>query len=242
MSKLLGRNMGQSIVVGMLMGLATVAAWVMTPRQLMAQMTSLEKTVPARFGDWTQMPSGQQQMALSIAANGERSEEQPYDEVVMRTYANSRGERVMLALAYAREQRQEVKIHRPEVCYRAQGYQQLDEQAVNFAVPRTSGVEGLRLFMQNSGRIEAVSYWIRVGDAYPRGGLDTRLSILKDGLAGKVPDAILVRTSTILTQSSEANTAFQRQERFLAELVQAMRPQDARMLIAQESSALVSAP
>jgi hypothetical protein len=59
------------------------------------------------------------------------------------------------------------------------------------------------------------------------------VAILKDGLAGVVPDAILVRASSILASSDDAAAAYQRQERFLAELVQATRPDARRMLVAQ---------
>ncbi|MRX10982.1 EpsI family protein [Pseudoduganella sp. FT25W] len=229
------QGMRAGVLAGALMVAASVAAWAVQPRQLMAQMTSLEASVPARFGDWTQLRDGVPQMALSVAPDGQRSEEQPYDEVVMRTYVNSRGERVMLALAYAREQRQEVKIHRPEICYRAQGYRELDESPHDFPqLGAQPGIPGLRLLMDGSNRMEAVSYWIRVGAAYPRGGLDTRLAILKDGVAGVVPDAILVRASSILARQEDAAAAYERQERFLAELVHATRPEAARMLVAQK--------
>jgi EpsI family protein len=227
------KNMRVGVLAGVLMTAASVAAWLAQPRQFMAQSASIDRNVPARFGDWRQLGEGVPQMALTVTPDGQRSEEQPYDEVVMRTYVNSQGERVMLALAYAREQRQEVKIHRPEVCYRAQGYSQLEEAGRDFAQVDGSDIPGLRLLMDSGNRLEAVSYWIRVGHAYPRGGLDTRIAILKDGLAGVVPDAILVRASSILAKPEEAASAYERQERFLAELVQATQPQAKRMLVVQ---------
>jgi hypothetical protein len=119
------KNMRLSALVCALMVASSAAAWIVAPRHLMAQSTSLEQTVPLKIGDWTALKEGVPQMALAVAPDGQRSEEQPYDEVVMRTYVNSHGEQVMVALAYAREQRQEVKIHRPEVCYQAQGYKNL---------------------------------------------------------------------------------------------------------------------
>jgi EpsI family protein len=228
------KNLRMAALVAALMAGSGVLALAVTPRTLMAQSTSLARTVPARFGDWTELKDSIPQMALSVTPDGQRSEEQPYDEVVMRTYANSKGERVMLALAYAREQRQEVKIHRPEVCYRAQGYRTLQETAAD--LPQNAphaAVPGLRLLMDNRNRMEAVSYWIRVGQQYPRGGLATRWTILKDGLAGVVPDAILVRASSILAQAGESAGAYERQERFLADMVKSMRPEDAKMLVAQ---------
>lgn len=228
----MNRTMRMSVLVAVLMAGSSVVAWAVAPRNLMAQSTVLERAVPHRFGDWSEMPNGIPQMALAVNPDGQRSEEQPYDEVVMRTYSNSKGQQVMVALAYAREQRQEVKIHRPEVCYRAQGYRSLEETRADLPA-RSGGIPGLRLLMDNGRRMEAVSYWTRVGKQYPRGGLETRWSILKDGFAGKVPDAILVRASSILAVQGDAVDAYQRQERFLAELVQAMRPQDATMLVAQ---------
>ena len=58
---------------------------------------------------------------------GETDPEAPYDDVLMRSYTNAHGEVVMLALAYGRHQRQEIKIHRPELCYTSQGYAVLQE-------------------------------------------------------------------------------------------------------------------
>mgnify|MGYP003340463721 CR=1 FL=1 len=55
-------------------------------------------------------------------AGVETDTEQPYDQTLMRTYANSHGEQIMLALAWGERQRQDVKVHRPEVCYPAQGF------------------------------------------------------------------------------------------------------------------------
>jgi len=40
----------------------------------------------------------------------------------MRAYQNSQGQIVYLALAWGEQQRQEVKIHRPDLCYVAQGF------------------------------------------------------------------------------------------------------------------------
>lgn len=226
------KTVALSVVIALLMGASNVAAWAVKPRQLMEQTTSLEDTVPQRFGDWRMLPSGYQQMALSVAADGQRSEEQPYDQVVMRTYSNSQGEVVMLALAYAKQQQQELKIHRPEVCYKAQGYQAGVKELVDVPLVGRGAIPSQRFFMNSTGRREAVSYWIRIGDDYPRSGTGARLSILEHGLHGQVPDAILVRVSTIVPTSAEAPAAYARQERFIAELVQAMPTAAARLLVA----------
>jgi EpsI family protein len=222
-----------SIVISALMAASSVAAWVVKPRQTMEQSTPLENTVPLAFGDWKALPTGYQQMALSVAADGQRSEEQPYDQVVMRTYRNSHGESVMLALAYAKQQQQELKIHRPEICYTAQGYEATGHEQL--ALPQAgnpAGIPGQRFFMTSGNRREAVSYWIRIGTDYPRSGTAARLSILEHGLHGIVPDAVLVRVSSIVANADDAAPAYRRQERFLSELVQAMPASAARLLVA----------
>jgi EpsI family protein len=220
-----------SIVLSLLMAGSNVLAWAVKPRQTMEQNISLEATVPLAFGDWRALSTGYQQMALAVAADGQRSEEQPYDQVVMRTYRNSEGEHVMLALAYAKQQQQELKIHRPEVCYKAQGYQAGAQQLVDIVQYNGPAIPGQRFFMTSDSRREAVSYWIRIGDGYPRSGTDARLTILQHGLHGQVPDAILVRVSSIVPSEAQAPAAYARQERFIAALVQAMPAAAARMLV-----------
>jgi len=229
----LSKALAMSMVISALMAASSVAAWVVKPRQTMEQSTPLEDTVPQAFGDWKALASGYQQMALSVAADGQRSEEQPYDQVVMRTYRNSHGEHVMLALAYAKQQQQELKIHRPEICYKAQGYEATEHQELDLPqAGNAHGIPGQRFFMTSGNRRETVSYWIRIGSDYPRSGTGARLSILEHGLHGIVPDAILVRVSSIVAGADDTAAAYERQERFLAELVRAMPAPAARLLVA----------
>ncbi|MYM74150.1 EpsI family protein [Duganella sp. FT134W] len=228
----LSKPLALSIVISVLMAGSSVVAWAVKPRHTMEQTTPLEANVPLEFGGWKALPTGYQQMALSVAPDGQRTEEQPYDQVVMRTYRNAEGAIVMLALAYAKQQQQELKIHRPEICYQAQGYHASSK--VDLDIPQVSGpaIPAQRFFMSSSNRREAVSYWIRIGDDYPRSGTGARLSILEHGLHGKVPDAILVRVSTIVPGAEEAPAAYALQERFIADLVHAMPASAARLLVA----------
>ena len=75
--------------------------------------------------------------------------------------------RVMLALAYGVNQRQEVKIHRPELCYVSQGFKLLERSQVALSAAQAAlPVRAQRMLVQAPGRAEAVSYWIRIGDMY----------------------------------------------------------------------------
>jgi EpsI family protein len=143
-----------------------------------------------------------------------------YDQVLMRTYQDKSGNQIMLALAYAAAQHQDVKVHRPEVCYPSQGYQIL---AIHNHVFNISGyqfpINGKQLIFKNNDRIEAVSYWIRLGNSFPTSGLESRLNMLEDGLKGYIDDGVLVRVSSLINQESDAPAAYEIQKQFLSALV-----------------------
>ena len=51
---------------------------------------------------------------------------QMYDQVLERTYVHPSGLRMMLSVAYGRQQSVGLQMHRPEVCYRAGGFRVSD--------------------------------------------------------------------------------------------------------------------
>lgn len=194
---------------------------------------SLDATIPKRFGDWVEVPSPYVQVDLSVRRDGELSTDQPYDETVMRTYRNSKGQQVMLALAYGKRQRQEVKVHRPDLCYVAQGYSVNSLVPTQFDVRHGAGakIAGKRMIATNRGRSEAVAYWIRIGDLYSESAWETRGHILREGLRGHVPDGILVRASAPIGSPNDAAAAFPVLESFLVDLVSATPSDTTNLLV-----------
>lgn len=185
------------------------------------QALSLEKAVPKTLGQWKTVPSKLVQMSLSLGREGDPTADNPYNDILMRTYENGTGQQIMLALAWGKNQRQEIKVHRPEFCYTAQGFKvhSLVPAIFNHIKDSSSPVIGKRMIAMGRQRSEAVSYWIRLGDAFPTSGLETRMKIFKDGLRGKLNDGILVRVSTVISQESEVSAAYLEQEKFMVELV-----------------------
>jgi EpsI family protein len=218
MSEIVRIPFGKCVLLAILMAIAAVWAVYAKPNLQAGKVAPLlENIVPPAFGDWHEESESDQQVSLST--DGERSQDQPYDQVLSRTYVNSSGDAVMLALAYAKAQKQDVKIHRPEVCYVAQGYSILSQNDAEFFLsPNIPSAQGKRLLTKRDGRIETVSYWVRVGNKYPRGGFDARMVIFEDGLNGKIDDGILVRASMIISNEASAEAAFVKQERFMADL------------------------
>jgi EpsI family protein len=126
----------------------------------------------------------------------------------------------MLAIAYASVQKQEIKIHQPEVCYQAAGFKIVRINEHEFKLGNHAySIKGKQVLFRKANRLEALSYWIRIGEAFPQSGMAMRLKILYEGLKGKIDDGVLVRVSTIIDDESQALEAYQLQGKFLAEFV-----------------------
>lgn len=216
--------------------LAAALAFLATPRlSAISNEPSLENTVPRQFGDWRELANPYAQVSLSTGPEADLN--QPYDQVVMRTYVNGKGQMVMLALAWGRHQRQEVKVHRPDLCYVAQGYKISRLKPATFKEVAGYGesIKGKHMIASASrSGGEAVAYWIRIGTLYSENALETRTHIFKEGLAGRIPDGILVRASQVIQTDSDAEAAFPVLERFLADLV-AATPESTRELLVRRN-------
>lgn len=226
----------KSLLICALLLLSALGALLLTPKHYnVNRLPDLAAMVPTQFGQWQEISSPYTQVGLTTDKNSLVN--QLYDGVLMRTYVDKKGNQVMLALAYAREQKQDIKIHRPEVCYVAQGFDLINKSSskVNLHTASTplQPVTMERLLVRNQGRAEAVSYWIRIGDAYPQTGMAARMKILSEGLHGNVLDGILVRASTVLNEESDATNAYQIQEAFLNDLLGSVAANQQSILVAK---------
>jgi EpsI family protein len=140
----------------------------------------------------------------------------------------------MLALAWGRRQSQEVKVHRPELCYTSQGFQILSKQTGMLELA-TREIPVTRMVARRRLREEPVTYWIRLGDRFSSGPFDTRLTLIKEGLLGNVPDGILVRVSTIVRGTPEEE--FRLQQRFLGDLLTHMDDTGRELMLGPRATA-----
>jgi EpsI family protein len=207
------------------MVLAAILAYWATPHLVeVTNAPSLEDTVPRQFGDWRELPTPYAQVSLFTGADPNMAN--PYDQTIMRTYVNSSGQQVMLALAWGKRQRQEVKIHRPDLCYVAQGFVVKRLDTVEFPgikTPLGRSVIGKHMYAATARQHEAISYWVRIGDLYSEDAWSTRWHIFQQGLQGNIPDGILVRAS-VRTSTPPTNTQWELTDAFLTELIHALPP------------------
>ena len=191
--------------------------------------------VPDQFGPWRRIQTPFVQIDLSPTR--EDGAPSPYDRTLMRSYAGPNGEVIMLALAYGAQQRQEVKIHRPELCYVAQGFHVNTPAAESIALSSGRTLQATRMLAESDHRIEPVTYWIRIGDHISHSAWQSRTSIFRAGLAGHVPDGILVRASQAFPRGkADIENSFAVQAGFLRDLYQSLDTQ-ARELVAGSNGA-----
>jgi EpsI family protein len=203
------------------------------------QGVTLGAMLPPTVQQWREVKSNLVQMSLTPDGI-DRSEAvaATYDDTAMTSYADPQGNLVMVALAYGRLQRQEGKIHRPELCYSSQGFTLKSSTAVPLALSADGGADGKvqvhRLEVVSRGRREVVSYWIRIGDLFSTSAFATRTHIMKVGLQGEIPDGILFRVSQIIPSDltePQVEAAYARQEAFMATLAGSLTGGGKKMLV-----------
>ena len=184
----------------------------------------LERMIPAAFGDWKLDPEDEH---VAPTPDVQASLDRLYDQVLSRTYVNSQGERMMLTVAYGGDQSDALKAHRQEACYRAQGFEIFGLEHGRYA---TNGrdIPVTRMHAVRGDRSEPVTYWFTMGDRVVLGRLE-RLGVqLRHGFAGRIPDGMLVRVSSI---SPDPKAAYAAQESFMSGLVGAVPATQASRLV-----------
>jgi EpsI family protein len=139
-------------------------------------------------------------------------------------------------LAWGSKQRQELKVHRPELCYAAQGLQIIEQKNAQLALSPDSKLIATHMLTRGASRVEPVTYWIRIGDRISLSAWRSRMEILKEGVRGRIPDGILVRVSQALPSTASPEGSYQVQENFLQELYAVADPAGRRLLTGQRPS------
>ncbi len=207
-----------SLFLGLLMMSSAVVTKALTPSVRMADTQAkfdLETMIPKQFGEWA---VDARMVPLQVDPETQAKLDRIYNQTLSRTYVNRTGERVMLSLAYGGDQSDNTGLHRPEVCYAAQGFE-VKKNTGALLVTGYGAVPIRRLVAVNGARHEPITYWITVGNKAINPGLDQRLLQLRMGLTGVVPDGILVRVSTI---TPDVAASYKVQDAFVNELLNSL--------------------
>ena len=195
---------------------AGVAAW-RQPRIKIDYLGAqkLEDLVPKTIGRWDFVTAS----GLVIPPEDD-FEKTLYSQVLTRVYSDNRGTPIMLLLAQNGGQTGFLQIHRPEVCYTAGGYQISAVTPHPIRVGQTV-VPANRMDASSGGPTEHVIYWTRVGNQVPASWRQQKLAVAEQNLKGLIPDAILVRISTI---NDDADAALANIDDFVRAMLQSIPP------------------
>lgn len=221
-------NVPMSIVVAaaLMVGGLAAAEW-MTPHKMMADQMSpidLPAAVPQAFAGWAIDTSI---VPVLPDPTVEAKVKALYTDTLNRTYIGPDGTRIMLSIAYGKNQNSEsTAAHRPEFCYTGQGFT-VNRTGV-FNVPVLGrDLKVVRLMATVENRYEPITYWVTLGQHATIPGLDRKLSQLKYGLQGWIVDGMLMRVSSLTpgTSPEDLAAAAKVQAQFINDLARAMPEQ-----------------
>ncbi len=180
----------------------------------------LENMVPRQLGEWREQTGMAVQLVNpEVQANVNRL----YSQTLSRIYLNPEGYRIMLSIAYGKDQSDALQVHAPEACYPAQGFQVRSKERFLLDMPDRT-FPATRLMTALGQRFEPVTYWVVLGDDVTRGGVDKKLREMRYSLLEQtMPDGMLVRVSSI---DRDAQKAFDLQRAFATALVNAIAPEN----------------
>jgi EpsI family protein len=214
-------------VIGLFMFAAAGMALALKPTEKVADAgpkVDLETLIPKQFGEWKI-----DETIVPLIADPETQAklDKIYNQTLTRTYVNSRNQRIMLSIAYGGDQSDSMSLHKPEVCYPAQGFQILKSRGDVFSTGEGE-IPVKRLLAKQGARVEPITYWTTIGDTVAIKGVAWKLQQIKFGLTGKIPDGLLFRISSI---QADEDAAYGAQDDFSRALLDALTPEGKQRII-----------
>jgi len=214
------------LLIGLAMLAAAGLAVALTPRLKLADqgpMVSLEAMIPKQFGEWKLEET---MASLIVSPDVQALLDSIYSQTLTRNYVNDKGERIMLSIAYGNDQSYSSQVHRPEMCYPAQGFEikSMSKDSIDFSGAK---LPVMKLVATQGLRIEPITYWVMIGGSAVRGNMEQHFARLRYGLTGKIPYGLVVRVSTISANESQS---YRTQEQFVRDMLGAVPKQYRKVL------------
>ncbi len=183
----------------------------------------LDAILPKTIGPWNFVAAS----GLVIPPEDE-FEKSLYSNMLTRVYSDGQSTPIMLLVAQNGSQTGFLQIHRPEFCYTAGGYHisAVTPHPINLGsrVLTTS-----RMDATVGGPTEHVVYWTRIGNTVPTSWARQKYVVAKQNLEGIIPDAILIRVSTVNDDAAAAMAAI---DQFIRDMLHSIAPSKRSIFIA----------
>lgn len=183
----------------------------------------LDDIIPTQIGRWKFVtnsglvvpPEDQLQQAL-------------YSQLLTRAYDSGSGSPIMLLMAYGAKETGFLQVHRPEFCYTAAGYDLSDFGTRDVPLRQPQRLRVNSLTATRDGMPERLFYWTRIGDHIPHSWSEQRLVFAEENLRRIIPDAALIRVSTVSVDQGEAEA---KMDEFIRELIDGVSSSMRRVLV-----------
>lgn len=190
----------REVIAGLAMASAAAVAAARKPDVRLDYLgpRKLEDVIPKRIGRWEFVSN-----SGLVVPPEDQLRSTIYSQLVTRVYSNQQNF-IMLLMAYSASETGFLQVHRPEFCYTAAGY------ALSDFAPHRIQLEGAHVFTANSltatrdASTEKLVYWTRIGNHIPLSWAEQKLTFAGDNLRRLIPDAALVRVSTIGLENDQA--------------------------------------
>jgi EpsI family protein len=218
----MNKRTATALVAALMMGITAASANYVKPTHYFSETRgsrTLTQIVPPQFGTW------QQQETVGGIVNPQQKEllEELYSEQVSRTYVSAEGYRIMLSIAYGKNQNDSFQVHLPEICYPAQGFQVITNDPTTIETTFGSITAKQLQTTYQTQRIEPVIYWTTIGNHVVKSGTDKKLTEMRYAMDGQIADGLLFRVSSI---DPDLSRAFGMQKKFVADMMNAVSADD----------------
>lgn len=218
----MNKQIVSAILIATTMAASALAASSLKPGRYLydtRQQRTIDTIIPKQFGQWKEVPSA----GGIVNPQNDALTNVLYSEVVNRIYQNDAGNRIILTIAYGKNQGEGFQLHTPELCYPAQGFQIKSVTTARLSTP-FGEIPVRKLESQlGSSRKEPITYWATLGDSAVEGNVDKKIKEMKYSFQGYVADGLLFRISSIDGNSARA---FDLHGLFANELLAALKPAD----------------
>ncbi len=189
-----------------------------------SELPDLAAIIPDQFAQWQAEPESRFILPAEL----------PVEEGVTtlyRAYRNESGDRVMMVIVYGAERGDTMRLHLPEVCYVAQGYDISNRATTRFALGSVP-IDTVSIIADNGLREESVIYWMRVSNHYARSQIGQQLFFLRTDKRQR-QDSALVRISVASRDQLYASRV---NHNFIRDFVTALPPQARQLLLAEKEA------
>lgn len=182
----------RSVVVGLSLAAGAGFSLFNTPRVLAAPIPEerFQRMIPTMVGRWRSRTSSE----LVLPAQDDL-QEKLYENLETRIYEGIGLPSIMMLMAYSSVQKNDVQVHRPEICYPVAGYPILETRPALIDFGSTK-IRARELVADRGSVKERIIYWIRVGEEFPVGYAEQRFAMAKLSATVGLPDGLLFRVST----------------------------------------------